>query len=90
MTNIRRAAVRNDPNALETEPVYCYIGQQNDVAEFCRRTYLMSPLRAAFTVKQIEGERPTFIYVRNHLNPVPAQWWELLVERDARYVELAE
>jgi len=92
MTSIRSrgVVVRNDLDALSTPPVYCYFGQQTEVAEFCRRTFLMSPLRAAFTPDQIDGERPTFIYVRNHINPVPDEWWYYLAGVNARYAELAD
>lgn len=75
--------------SLETPPVYCYVGQQTEVAKFCRRTFMMSPLHAVSKVEQIRGEKPTLIYVRGHYNPVPGGWWAYLAALGVRYVVLS-
>ena len=82
--------MRRDLNALETPPIYCYAGQQNEVAAFCRRTFLMSPLRVVLGADQITEEAPTFFYVKDHLNPVPCELLDFLVGKDALLVRLSK
>ncbi len=87
-TRLRGAAVREKLDALHVQPVYCYAGQQNEVAAFCRRTFLMSPLRVVLDVAQITEDTPTFIYVEKHQNPVPDELWKGLAFKNTSYVKL--
>ena len=78
-------------DALSTQPIYCYAEHQNEVVAFCRKLFIMSPLRV---VRQAETIRmddpdPIFFFVKNHKTPVPEAFWEVLFKNvNTTYVEI--
>jgi hypothetical protein len=64
--------------ALDSERLYCYAPQANDVMRLCRRLFVMSPCHACNRPDQIIDPEPVFFFVENHPRPVPPEFWERL------------
>jgi hypothetical protein len=81
----------DNTNALNSQPAYCYTGQQDDVMRFCRKIFVMSPMRVVSLGSQIRVDdfpEPIFFFVKDHPRPVPQDVWDFLAQRKATYVEL--
>ncbi len=79
------------PDALNTDPVYCYRGQVEDVRRFAREVFLMTPLVECAVPEQIrkpERNAPVFIFVPNHPVPVPQEFFDYLQAMKAMLVRL--
>lgn len=78
-------------DALSTQPFYCYGPQQNEVGAFCRKLFIMSPLRVCNYAEQIRTDdypNPVFFFVKDHKEPVPQEFWDALFKHKTTYVEV--
>lgn len=87
-----------NPNAIESEPCFCYSRQINEVQAICRRLFIMSPVNSCSDATQINStferwrhsvepgvrqEHPIFFFVKDHKNPVPTSFWPVLEKMGA-------
>lgn len=89
------------PNAFESEPCFCYSRHANEICAVLRRLCTMSPLhsceRAAQVTQAFEQWRhsaspslrhthPVFFFVKDHVDPVPADFWTMLEKTEATLI----
>jgi hypothetical protein len=83
---------RENPNAIESQPIYCYSGQADEIARLHRRLFIMSPLIPVSGPHQIrlhDFPHPVFFFVKSHPRPVPwDEFLPFLTENDATTVEV--
>lgn len=87
-----------NPNAIESEPCFCYSGQADEILAVCRRMFIMSPIHSCRDAVQIGSafeqwrhsvqpsvrqEHPIFFFVKDHGKPVPTNFWSVLEKMGA-------
>jgi hypothetical protein len=92
-----------NPNAIESEPSFCYLRHADDVCAVHRRLFIMSPVHACATAEQVglafeawrqrvkrnmRQEHPIFFFVKDHKNPVPDAFWPELERMGAILIRI--
>jgi hypothetical protein len=83
---------------MESEPCFCYSGQVNEIRVICHRLFVMSPVHSCGDAGRISSaferwrhsvqpnirqEHPIFFFVKDHVKPVPANFWPTLEKMGA-------
>jgi hypothetical protein len=92
-----------NPNAIESEPCFCYSGHVDEIRAIFRRVFVMSPVRSCHDAVQIgpafeqwrqsvqpnvRQEHPIFFFVKDHGKPVPTNFWPVLEKMGAIIVSI--
>ena len=79
------------PDAISADPVFCYIGQAQEIERFQREVFMLTAVWACSTAQQItlvERNAPVFFVVDGHPRPVPDSFWPRLSELGATIVHI--
>jgi hypothetical protein len=87
-----------NPNAIESEPCFCYSGQVDEIRAIFQRMFVMSPVHSCHDAVHIgpvferwrhsvqpsvRQEHPIFFFVKDHRDPVPTNFWPVLEKIEA-------
>ena len=92
-----------NPNAIASEPCFCYSGHVDEIRAIFRRVFVMSPVRSCHDAVQIgpafeqwrhsvqpsvRQEHPIFFFVKDHGKSVPINFWPVLEKMGAIIVSI--